>query len=135
MNRSLYQMAVLAALLGLQQAPLCDLACASAAAAVPVAAHAGAPPCHAAGGSGASPPKPPLQPPLQSSNSDCGCDAQYAVPMASLPGPDFVPAAVLPAREAAWPAPRTRHAARADRRHRTDIPPPDILLQKSTLTL
>jgi hypothetical protein len=120
-------LASLAALIGLQ-VPLCEFACGidpaslSAAASTPEAA-----PCHEPTEREAPAPGP--------SHDACGCASVYAAPVAGTEVPEAPPGwALLGARSlriaSGLPGDRV-----AQHRHLTCIPPPDILLLKSTLIL
>jgi hypothetical protein len=117
-----WRLAILTALFVLQ-APLCSLACIEDS----HAASDGPPPCHAE-----APTSAPEEAPR--SHDDCGCESSAeVVPLAKHASPLAEPAAMLPAFALRALAP----AARWDRRIAGEVglPPPDLLLRKSTLNL
>ena len=128
LRRSSWLIATLTALFGLQ-APLCALACLDLSDSTPVAAQGGEPPCHES----STDPSPTGAP---GSHEGCGCESAYE---ALLPGTGsdlssvstlaFAPPGTLPypadsSAAIALPVPQV-----------TDLPPPDILLIKSTLLI
>lgn len=115
--------ATLAAFFGLH-APLCAVACVAMADAAPTAAHRSEPSCHE------EPASAPTEAPAEASGSCCDFADQATAPTAD--GSLAASAVGLVARTPIWQAsiaggPFARVAAE------NDLPPPDILLLKSTL--
>lgn len=131
MKRHKWLIAAFTALFVLQ-APLCVLAClpsADAATAVD-AAHQSNSPCHES-----TPASSPAEP--SSSHDDCGCEDSYTAVLASadLATPNLVPTAVIPPLNSADQLRVNLVWLARSNPNETDLPPPDVLLLKSTLII
>ena len=113
------------------QAPLCVLACLPSSSAIPMAdmASSDSSPCHE------EPAGSPAEPP-SSGHDDCGCSGETFEAVLASPDKSFTGAPVVAV------APATLSLAAHSRGNRpllqpgeTDLPPPDILLLKSTLLI
>lgn len=118
-----------AAILLTLHAPLCALACLDTPAASEIAAHDAESPCHA---------EPPEPSPADDPGSHADCEGCGLARAALLPGSDtgtLLPHVALAPRGASQPAIRASASFAPAVSETTDLPPPDILLRKSTLLL
>lgn len=125
MKRRTWLIATVVALFGLQ-APICALACLQGPAAAQVAASSEMPPCHDRG-SESSPGEAPV------SDDDCCAFADEAAVFDASTPVEIASVAVTP-RNTLW-QPVSRAAVAQTVSRSASLPPPDILLLKSTLII
>jgi len=131
-KRPIWLIATVLALFGLQ-VPLCALACAQGPDAESIAAHQAEPPCHGQGSHGQSNDSSPAETPR--SEGECSCELAYEAPLLSADSfSSYGGVAFLP------PGPSGRPLDSSVRRActvptSTDLPPPDILLLKSSFLI
>ena len=131
-KRPIWLIATVLALFGLQ-VPLCALACTQGPAAESITAHQAEPPCHGQSSQEQSNDSSPSEAPR--SEGECGCELAYEAP---LLGADSISnyggvAFLLPGAPGRLLDSSVRGARTVPTS--TDLPPPDILLLKSTFLI